>query len=177
MSMIINPYAFGVAGGGLTPIIWNSADTSADITLSESDKRATRTAGSSSWRMARAPTSCTIGGGSDLLIEVEILGDNQVIVGFAAATESLSAHLGANLGGYGYYANNGNKMNNNPGAGVAYGATVAVGDKIRAKVTSAGTIEFFKNGVSQGIAFTGLVGTVYPAVSVFNSGLSSARAT
>ena len=31
-------------------------------------------------------------------------------------------------------------------------------------------IEFFKNGVSQGVAFTNLSGSVHPAVSIFTNG-------
>lgn len=37
----------------------------------------------------------------------------------------------------------------------------------------AGTIEFYKNGVSQGVAFTNLSGTVYAAVSLTATGASA----
>lgn len=176
---IIDPYRFAVPGGGavVTPIVWNSADKNALIALDESDKRA-YTASGGTWRAVRSATSFTTGGTGDLMFEVERLGSANIIVGFMKASASLanSAFVGSDPNGWGYYASNGGKYNN--GSGVAYGAVVGAGDKIRSKIDASGTIEFFKNGVSQGIAFTGLSGTFYPAVSVFDgTSANGARAT
>ena len=56
-----------------------------------------------------------------------------------------------------YYANNGNKYTN--GGATAYGATYTAGDLIGVAFDSdAGTLTFYKNGTSQGTAFTGLTG-------------------
>jgi hypothetical protein len=65
--------------------------------------------------------------------------------------------------GYGY-GNDGNKLNNNTGS--AYGATYANGDVIgMALDMDAGTLTFYKNNTSQGVAFSGLSGTFAPAFS------------
>jgi hypothetical protein len=65
--------------------------------------------------------------------------------------------------GYGY-DNAGNKLNNN--TGTAYGASYANGDVIgMALDMDAGTLTFYKNNTSQGVAFSGLSGTFAPAFS------------
>lgn len=68
--------------------------------------------------------------------------------------------------GYAYYGIIGMKLH----CGVsAYGESFGEGDTITATVDfDAGTISFKKNGVSQGIAFNGVEGPLYPAVSIFN---------
>ena len=67
-----------------------------------------------------------------------------------------------------YYVN-GQKYNGSTGS--AYGATWTTGDVIGIALDlDAGTLVFYKNGVSQGTAFTGLTGTWYPWVRVDTSG-------
>tara|TARA_R110000782_G_scaffold9123_1_gene29613 strand:- start:16625 stop:18856 length:2232 start_codon:yes stop_codon:yes gene_type:complete len=75
-----------------------------------------------------------------------------------------SKWVGEVAGGYGYFGNNGDKYT--AGAGVAYGNTYNVGDVIGVALDmDTGDLEFFKNNVSQGVAFTGLVGTFHPSFS------------
>jgi hypothetical protein len=58
--------------------------------------------------------------------------------------------------GYAYRVSSGNKCNND-NTGVAYGSSSTVNDIIGiAMDADAGSIEFFKNGVSMGVAFTGM---------------------
>jgi len=68
-----------------------------------------------------------------------------------------------------YMAYNGNKLNNYPvnGASVAYGAAfLTLNDVIGVALNmDAGTLTFYKNGVSQGVAFTGLSGKFFPYIS------------
>ena len=65
--------------------------------------------------------------------------------------------------GYGYGAN-GSKFNNTTGA--AYGATFANGDVIGVALDlDAGTLTFYKNNTSQGVAFSSLSGEFFPAFS------------
>jgi len=65
--------------------------------------------------------------------------------------------------GYGYFSTNGQKYNS--GSGVAYGATYSSADTIGVALDlDAGTLTFYKNGVSQGTAFTGLSGTYFPSL-------------
>jgi len=66
--------------------------------------------------------------------------------------------IGGPATSYGYYASSGNKINS--GSGSSYGATYANGDTIGVAFDADnGTLTFYKNGVSQGTAFTGLTGT------------------
>lgn len=174
-----------IAGGGggssVTPIIWNSADKNSGISLDEADKRAYQVGGGV-WRAVRSTTSFATGGVGDLMFEVERLGSANIMVGFMKAGASLAdaKFVGSDANGWGYYASNGNVFNNN--GVVATYATIGIGEKIRARINAAGDIEFFKvvAGVatSQGVPFTGLSGTFFPAVSVFDPGTTNgARAT
>jgi len=57
--------------------------------------------------------------------------------------------------GWGYYFSNGNKYNN--GTNSAYGATYTQNDVIGVALDmDAGTLTFYKNGTSQGVAYSGL---------------------
>lgn len=79
------------------------------------------------------------------------------IVGIALASDSPSAgYMGATSGSYGYYASNGAKYNN--GNSSAYGASWGTsGDVIGiAFDADAGTLTFYKNGTSQGTAYTSI---------------------
>ena len=69
------------------------------------------------------------------------------------------SYLGSNSDGFGYYGSNGQKYN---GSGVNYGATYGSGDIIGVALNlDDGNITFYKNGVSQGTAFTGLSSGTY----------------
>lgn len=83
----------------------------------------------------------------------------------AAALGTYNAALRDN--GY-TYKKDGNKCNNSA-TGTAYGATYTTNDIVGVALDlDASTIEFFKNGVSQGVAFTGITSTggFTPGVSV-----------
>jgi hypothetical protein len=83
------------------------------------------------------------------------------VVGIALSTESPdSGFCGFTIGSYGYYALNGNKYNN--GSAVAYGATWGLNDVIGiAYDADAGSLTYYKNGTSQGVAFTGIPSGIY----------------
>jgi hypothetical protein len=70
---------------------------------------------------------------------------------------------GANSFGWSYYAANGTKNNSSQ---LAYGASYTTGDVIGVALDEDnGTLTFYKNGVSQGTAYTGLTsGPYYPAI-------------
>ena len=81
----------------------------------------------------------------------------------ASAPIDTATYLGQNSYGYSYY-NSGSKYNN--ASAVAYGASWTVNDVIGTALDmDAGTIAFYKNGVAQGTAFTGLSGVYCPATS------------
>jgi hypothetical protein len=83
-------------------------------------------------------------------------------------------HVGITADSYSYYnwaasGSAGNKYNN--GVATSYGDQWAAGDIIGVALDlDAGTIEFYKNNVSQGVAFTGISGTYAPAESLWTSG-------
>ena len=82
-------------------------------------------------------------------------------VGIATNQANLGSYVGSDAYGWGYN-NNASKYNN--GTATSYGSTFASGDTIGVALDmSAGTITFYKNNVSQGQAFSGITGTVFPA--------------
>jgi hypothetical protein len=68
---------------------------------------------------------------------------------------------------YIYFQNNGNKINNN--TSTAYGATYTTNDVIGVALDmDVGTLTFYKNGVSQGTAFSSLSGTFAPSGALYS---------
>ena len=84
-------------------------------------------------------------------------------------------YVGSTLYSYGYVFN-GNKYNNLVQS--AYGATFSSGDVLGiAFDAGAGTLTFYKNGTSQGVAFTGIPsGTYFIGISPGGTSLSTASA-
>jgi hypothetical protein len=77
-----------------------------------------------------------------------------------------SSYIGSNADGWGYFID-GQKYNS--GTGTNYGASYTTNDVIGIALNmDAGTLVFYKNGVSQGTAFSGLSGTMSPAFSSSN---------
>lgn len=148
--------------GGWTPTYatWNSADKSPDVTLSGGNL--TIDSASASNEGVRA----TIGKSSGKWYwEVTIVDRDFGYVGVAAASETLdNRYIGQGANGWSYRSD-AVKLNN--ASATAYGATFVDGDVIGVALDlDAGSIVFYKNGVSQGTAFTGLSGTLYPANSI-----------
>jgi hypothetical protein len=78
-----------------------------------------------------------------------------------------SSQFWDSAGGYGYL-NNGQKYNNASGA--SYGASFATNDVIGIALDlDAGTLVFYKNGVSQGTAYSSLSGTFKPAFGAYQT--------
>ena len=70
------------------------------------------------------------------------------------------------------YHNNGNKRSDSTAS--AYGATYTAGDVIGCALDlDAGTLTFYKNNVSQGVAFTGLTGIWYASCDTGASGVTN----
>jgi hypothetical protein len=92
-------------------------------------------------------------------------GSGDGVLGIHKSNTSLFQIVGysGDPNGYGYAAN-GNKQNNS--TGVAYGATFTNGDVIGVALDlDAGTLTFYKNNTSQGVAFSSLSGEFFPAFS------------
>ena len=81
-----------------------------------------------------------------------------------AGDPKTTQYTGQRADSIGYYIYTGEKYTNN--AASAYGASAGGGDVIGCALDlTAGTMTFYKNGVSQGVAKSGLSGTYYPAFS------------
>jgi len=91
-----------------------------------------------------------------------------MIVGVVQEAATPTFNIGGDSLGYGYFID-GRKAN---GGYSAYGSSWTTGDVIGVAFDSTnGTLTFYKNGVSQGVAFTGLTSyPYYPAVSDTTSG-------
>jgi hypothetical protein len=96
--------------------------------------------------------------------------------GVAANAASFSEIYGSPTESWTYYSDNGNKFGDGlGGSGSSYGATFANGDVIGVALDmDAGTLVFYKNGTSQGTAFSSLSGkTVFPWLHLKTSGDSA----
>ena len=90
---------------------------------------------------------------------------NDLLVGILDTSASLAEYLGGNAKGYAYWAYNGQKVNTGAG-NVNYGSSYAPGDIIGVALDlDAGNLVFYKNGTSQGTAYSSLSGTFSPAFS------------
>lgn len=150
---------------------YNPAAKDAGVTLSNSDRTATRTSGSGNGGMVLG-----FGGKSTGKWYVEfVIGTNiNTAVGVSAA--SLPSYLGSNTTSWGYWFSGNRWFNASPTAGYAGYTT---GDVIGvAWNASAGEIWWSKNGVWQGggdpaagtsPGYTGVTGTLYPAANVYDA--------
>jgi hypothetical protein len=91
------------------------------------------------------------------------------VIGLSNSSYNTGGHPGADANSWGYYDGTGNKYFN--GAASAYGASFTTNDVIGVAFDAdAGTLTFYKNGASQGVAFSGLTsGPYFPACGVLNS--------
>jgi hypothetical protein len=85
---------------------------------------------------------------------------NNGFVGVCDASVAITSSSWNTANGWFYNGFSGNKYTNNAGSayGATYGANAIIGIAVDA---DAGTITFYKDGVSQGVAFTGLTGRVF----------------
>jgi hypothetical protein len=146
---------------------WNSADKGANVTLSQNDRIASCTFSHS----VRGRVSANSG---KRMFEFTQLFGNSAMLGVGQADADLLGFPGKDANAWGYYASNGQKYNNDSAS--SYGSSwTATGNVIGVVVDFiAGTLTYYLNGVSQGIAFTDMNGrTLFPMVG---SGAGSAPA-
>lgn len=145
---------------GIVPTTWNASDKDASITLSNGNLTAACSSGGSGG--VRSVDSVASG---KYYWELTVQTSNaREIIGAANSGWTLSTILGNSSGSYGYFAFDGNKRNNS--SSVAYGATFGNTNIISVLLDmDAGTITFWKNGVSQGQAYSGITGAMFAAFS------------
>ena len=100
-------------------------------------------------------------------------GSSVVLIGIIPATYALKLDNWPGNSAYGaisysYYSTNGNKYNNS--SNTAYGASFTTGDVIGVALDlDAGTLVFYKNGVSQGTAYSSITGSYIFAIGYGSS--------
>jgi hypothetical protein len=100
--------------------------------------------------------------------EYTIASGTATSVGICTSTTTTSDALGFSASSYAYYAS-GQKYNNSSAA--SYGTAYGVGDVIGIALDmDSGTLTFYRNGTSQGQAYSGLSGTFFFAVSDATTG-------
>lgn len=170
-SAVVSSAGYTTDAASATYATWNPADIGSTVALSNGNLTMTKTGGTSGYVSARANTGKSAG---------KWYWENtvQVAAPFMVGVGKLAAVLNDFVGradGWGYFSTSGNKFNG--GSSAAYGATYAVGDVIGVALDmDAGTLTFYKNGVSQGVAYSGLTGTLYP-MSTVNAVLPNAAIT
>jgi hypothetical protein len=91
-------------------------------------------------------------------------------LGILTPSAGLTNYVSSNVGGFAYFSFDGTKGNN---GWTAYGASYTNGDVISVLLDmDAKTLTFWKNGVSQGQAFSGLSGTYHAAFGGGSSGFA-----
>jgi hypothetical protein len=180
--MVVNPSRFG---GGTPAVTWNPADCSSAITLSSGSLVARKTSGGGAWVSVRATLARSTG---KRYFEVLVTGGGgtglDLMIGLSDSAMAVATqYSGQTAGSYGYYKLNGNKYNSATAA--AFGSAYTEGDIIGiATDLSAGKLWWAKNNVWPGsgdpaaganAAFTGLSGSLFPAVSFFQDSIVTGR--
>lgn len=146
----------------ITATTWDPSNKYLTIILSGSNLTSRQGEGAF-WRSVRSTTSHSSG-----KWYYEWLATNlaalYTIIGVGTSGVSLSSYCGSNSSGWGYKIG---AQRFHSGSGFAYGTSANNGDYIGVAVDiDNGTLEFYKNGVSQGVAYSsGVTGDLYAYVS------------
>ena len=154
----------------VTPTTWNPLDKGSSCVLSAGNLIAAATSTGS----VRSVFGASSGKWYWEITNDSAAGQQFTLLGVGKSTESVSGtnvYPGTGADGYAWFAYDGKKYNN--GTDTSYGASwsdagVVIGVALD---MDAGTVEFYRNGVAQGTAFTGLSGTFF---AMFGGGAGSA---
>ena len=152
-----------------TPTTWNPLDKGATCTLSAGNLIATATSTGS----VRSVFGASSGKWYWEITNDSAAGQEFTLLGVGKSTESVSGtnvYPGTGPDGYAWFAFDGKKYNS--GTDTSYGSSwSAAGVVIGVALDmDAGTVAFYRNGVAQGTAFTGLSGTFF---AMFGGGAGS----
>ena len=90
------------------------------------------------------------------------------MIGVALTSTNIIAYPGQDAGSWSWYPGNGGVKINNASQ-IAYGGTYTTNDVIGVALDlDAGTLTFYKNGVSQGVAYSGLASDMYTPTFGYN---------
>jgi hypothetical protein len=159
-SLVDSPTSYGVdtgVGGTVRGnyCTWNPLDKNASVNTLNGNLDANVASGS--WFSVRATFGMSSG---KWYWECTPDSSSAALIGIGLPTASLATYVGGDAFGWSYFSSNGNKFNNN--TSVAYGAGYTTNDVVGiAFDADNGTLTFYKNGTSQGTAYTGLTSGPY----------------
>jgi hypothetical protein len=145
------------------------ANKSSNISLSNGNL--TASSSTASWGSARG----TIPAGAGVKhFDMTVNAGAYAFIGVIGSAGNVNTYVGSDAHSWGWDSNGGTPVKFHSGAQVSYGAAWGAGDTVRAEVDfDAGTISFCKwSGgawVSQGVAYTGVSGALYPAISLYSA--------
>jgi hypothetical protein len=175
-SMLDVPTQWGDGGNGrgnyctLNPLAYDRIYPSFKATLSNGNLQAVTSAGGSGDYSATIGT-IGVSAGKWYWEMTGTAGTTLRVFGITDATLEVPSYPGGSARSWGYFSE-GRLYNNS--SFVSYGATWTTNDVIGVALDlDAGTLVFYKNGVSQGTAATGLSGTFTPNLSDVESAVSS----
>lgn len=142
---------------------WNPSDKASDITLSGGNLTAAVGFSATARCTVRSTVSKTSG---KWYWEVTIgnIGGEYATVGIAKSGAALALYPGEDANGWGYWSTGYKANNASVNGSLPYGDSFTTGDVIGVALDlDSGTLKFYKNGASQGEAFTGISGTLFAA--------------
>ena len=121
--------------------------------------------GSSAWRINKSTVYFNVE--EDWYFEARLSGSgsDKGMIGISVNEHSINTYFGNGAEAYGYNMTTGGKYSEGAG-NVAYGSTAVSGDIIGVHI-SGGSLTFYKNGVSQGVAYSGLTGYMTPSFAQY----------
>lgn len=148
--------------------MWHPFDKGADCALSNDNMTATFSG--TVFQLVRATASKSTG---KWYWEVTWNSGTNLALGVASKDAAVSSWLGIDTNGWSVMAVNGFYYYNNATVSSAF-ASMATGDVYGVELDlTAGTMRLRKNNVASSNTLTGITGTVYPSVSVFNGGCAA----
>ena len=168
-SMLDVPTLWADGGNGRgNYCVVNPLDRGSSSTLNDGNLRLNNNYTGTPYHSARATFGVPSGKWYWEVVCTTVSGDSPS-VGIANASASMTNFLGADANSWVYVLATGAKGNAGNTA-QTYGASVASGDIVGVALDmDAGSIVFYKNNTSQGTAFTGITGTIFPASFAFNT--------
>jgi hypothetical protein len=147
--------------------------TATELVLSDGNIKATANAGGSNWGSSVSTIGVSSGKWVWEVYCTSASGSTDYMLGITSSAMlplSGNSYPGINTTSYGYLNSNGDRYNNSAGTNIGF-ATYTAGDVIRFELDmDAGSCAIYKNNALQGTTFiTGLTGTWFPAVAVYDS--------
>jgi hypothetical protein len=167
----------GVVRGNYATLNAIDRTTGAAFVLSNGNLTGTTTNNAAAWLGIRSTFACPSGKWYWEVVSSNATTSTSTyqayIIGLATQNTNLNSNpVAASNGTYGYVNYSGIKFVDNTTA--SYGASFAANDVVGVAFdVTAGTLEFYKNGVSQGVAYTGITGNYFPMLFQYSNTAAS----